>query len=184
VVFHELLPDTTLADRLGALPEFGIGRKKQFSNWLVAETADVRLSVFDYRYTTGHGKSKRVRRETIAAVETAELRLPTFQLRPEGTFDRIGSMIGMQDIDFDDHPGFSKTFVLKSNDEQSIRGFLDRPLLDYFAERSDISFETSPGLFVYFRKYKQVDHRVHAMRDFLSEGFQTLQALQERFERA
>ncbi|MGB7325996.1 MAG: hypothetical protein WBD31_14070 [Rubripirellula sp.] len=117
------------------------------------------------------------------AVQAAELEIPAFQLRPEGIFDRLGSMIGMQDIDFSDHPEFSNAFVLKTNDEQSTRDFFDRPLLDYFSERQGVSFETSRHLFIYFRKDKQVDPYADAIQGFLAEGFVVLQELKERHKR-
>ncbi|WP_146462473.1 hypothetical protein [Rubripirellula tenax] len=183
LVFQEFPTGLSLATRLSPLPQFAIGRKQQITNLLVAETSDVCINLFDYQYTTGHGKNRRVHRETIAAVLATDLKLPTFHLRPEGTLDRLGSMIGMQDIDFHDHPEFSNAFVLKADNEASVRELLDRPLLDHFASRPGISFEATNGLFVYFRKHKQVEHTVDAMRAFLGEGFQTLQALQERLER-
>ena len=110
-----------------------IGRKKKLFNLIIAATPELTLFLFDYSYITGHGKNKRVRRQSVAAVESADLSLPEFHLRPERRLDAIGSLLGRQDIDFDDHPEFSSAFVLKSDVEQQTRDFFDQELLDFFS---------------------------------------------------
>ncbi len=175
--------DEALAERLSGLPLFDIGRGRTLKNLIVADTPEVKVALFDYVYITGRGKRRRVRRQTVAAVQAAELRLPEFHLRPERTLDAVGSLLGRQDIDFDDHPGFSKAFVLKSLSEQETRDFFDQGLLDFFVSRPDISFETASGVFVYFRRWKRVEPQVAEMKEFLGEGYSVLQALRERLAR-
>ena len=175
--------DEALAERLAGLPLFDIGRGRTLKNLIVADTPDGQVALFDYVYITGRGKQKRVRRQTVAAVQSADLRLPDFHLRPERTLDAVGSLLGLQDIDFDDHPGFSKAFVLKSLSEQETRDFLDQGLLDFFVSRPDISFEAAQGVFVYFRRWKRVEPQVGEMKGFLGEGYSVLQALRERLTR-
>ena len=172
-----------LHSRLAHLPLFNIGRAKQLTNLIAAETPEVQITLFDYRYITGRGRSRRVRRRTVAAVESPALAIPSFSLRPERKLDAIGSLLGKQDIDFADHPQFSKAFVLKSDSEQETRGFFDRALLDYFAAHPNVSFEAGPGVFLYFVKWTRVSPETQAMQEFLAEGYQTLQALQERLTR-
>ncbi|MEE3284017.1 MAG: hypothetical protein VX311_05490 [Planctomycetota bacterium] len=176
--------DEALTERLASLPLFNIGRNQTLSNLVVADTAEVQVALFDFKYVTGRGKSKRVRRQTVVAVQATELRMPAFHLRPERTLvDALGSLVGMQDIDFDDHPGFSKAFVLKSPEEQEARDFFDHGLLDCFVSRPDVSFEALSGLFVYFRRWKEVDAQAPKVKAFLGEGFSVLQALRERLAR-
>ena len=175
--------DEALAERLSGLPLFDIGRGRTLKNLIVADTPDVQVALFDYVYITGRGKQKRVRRQTVAAVQSADLRLPDFHLRPERTLDAVGSLLGRQDIDFDDHPDFSKAFVLKSLSEQETRDFFDQGLLDFFVSRPDISFEAARGVFVYFRRWKRVEPQVAEMKGFLGEGYSVLQALRERLTR-
>ena len=103
-------------------------------------------------------------------------------MRPENIFDIVGSALGFQDIDFEDHPQFSKTFVLKGNDEPAIREFFDNQLLDFFAGRQGICFECSPGLLIYFRGGKK--SKVEELRGFLSEGYSVYAAFVERLSRA
>ena len=47
--------------------------------------------------------------------------MPRFELKPEGFFDRIGSVLGGHDIDFAEDPEFSRACRLKGPDEPAIR---------------------------------------------------------------
>lgn len=175
--------DAQLQQDLSAFPLFSIGRAHKLTNLFVADTPTLKINLFDYEYTTGHGKHKRVRRQTVAALQSAELTIPAFVMRPEGKLDLVGSLLGRQDIDFDDHAAFSKAFVLKSEDESATREFLDAPLLDYFAAHGTISFETAQGVFLYFRRWQTVAASQEPLQNFLAEGYQAFQTIQERLER-
>ena len=175
--------DDSLADRLSGFPVMNIGRKKKLFNLIIAATPELTLFLFDYSYITGHGKNKRVRRQSVAAVESADLSLPEFHLRPERRLDAIGSLLGRQDIDFDDHPEFSSAFVLKSDVEQQTRDFFDQELLDFFSGQPDTSFEAAQGRFLFFRRWKQVKPHTREIRVFLGEAHALLRALQDRITR-
>jgi hypothetical protein len=117
---------------------------------LTGETDECRISIFDYRYTTGGGKSSHTTQLTIAALESKRLRIPAFTLRPENFFDKIGGLLGLQDIDFADNLEFSKTFVLKSAEEEKTRELFNRQLQDFFLEREGCCVEAFPGIMVYY----------------------------------
>jgi hypothetical protein len=142
--------DPALLDRLGSLNLFGQGRDRRMTNLLFGETDECRISIFDYRYTVGSGKQTKTLRMTIAVLESPRLNIPAFTLRPENLFDKVGGLLGFQDIDFVDHPLFSNRFVLKGPDEEGIRKFFNKPLLDFFAERLGSSVEAIPGLMIYY----------------------------------
>jgi hypothetical protein len=58
--------------------------------------------------------------------------LPLFELRPQGFLDRVAEMFVHKDINFESHPVFSKRFVLKGEDEASIRSLFTPALLSAF----------------------------------------------------
>ena len=62
-------------------------------------------------------------------------------MRPEGMFDKIGSALGFQDIDFESHELFSRSFVLQGSNEEAIRQYFDQSVLDFFAAKPGISVE-------------------------------------------
>ena len=173
--FHQSLP---------RFPLLEIGRSRQLTNLIQADTPDLKMGIFDYRYVTGRGRNKRIRRLSVVAVESADLKMPRCHLRPENRWlDGIGALFGKQDIDFADHAEFSKAFVLKSKEETETRNFFDQGLLDYFSQCPDVSFEAQPGSFLYFRQWKRVEPEINALKEFLSEGLALFAAIQERQSR-
>lgn len=170
-----------LLSRLNRFQLFSSGHSRVMKNVILGQTEIATIAIFDYRYTTGSGKNKSTYNQTVVAMESASLQLPSFTLRPEHFFDKLGSAMGFQDIDFDDHPEFSKLFVLKGPDEAAIRAFFDPPLLDFFAALPGIYFECAAGKFVYFRAGKI--QKVEALRKYLEDGYSVYQAFAERLSR-
>ncbi len=96
-------------------------------------------------------------------------------------FDRVGQMLGLQDIDFEDHLQFSQQFVLQSDMAEVTRDFFDTGLLDFFAERPGCSFETRSGSFIVYRPRDLVTP--DKFQAFFEDGFRYYTALRERLER-
>lgn len=127
------LDEKNILNQFSAFPLFGAGRDpKTVINIFSGNTAEVHFSIFDYSYNTGRGRRRWYYRQTVIAMQSEQLQCPAFHLRPESKRDIIGSVLQLQDIDFDDHPEFSKAFVLKSDAEDGTRKFFDQELLDFF----------------------------------------------------
>lgn len=108
-------------DSFFGLPLFERGHGKRARNVLVGDTAGNPVTLMDYQYTVGSGKNARTHRQTVAIFPEAGAGLPDFELGPENFLHRIGQVFGYQDIDFDEDPEFSKTFLLRGEDEAGIR---------------------------------------------------------------
>ena len=178
----EMQPDKTedLMTELSSFPLFNLGRRPKLRNLITADTDEVSLLIFDYMYITGYGKDKRDNWQTVIAIRSPDLKTPTFHLYPEGFFSKIASAFGGQDIDFADHPEFSKAFILKSETEDETRDFFDRSLLDFFAKRPKISFEARSGISLYFRSRKRIEPTAQALREFMKEGLFVFHAVRDR----
>lgn len=170
--------EADLQNRLSALQLFKLGRDRRLSNLLSGETDEVRISIFDYRYTTGSGKQSHTTRVTIAALESPRLRIPGFTLRPENFFDKLGGLIGLQDIDFAEHPEFSHSFVLKGEDEEGIRKLFHRPLQDFFAARKGCCVEAFSGRMIYYLPGKR--RRPEEFAQLLEEAYQVYGVIVDR----
>ena len=158
------------------------GRAKKYRNVITAETPDVSITIFDYQFTTGSGKSTKTHHQTVTAIESLNLQLPTFRARPENMLDGVGNVFGLQDIDFDDHPGFSNAFVLKSDSEEATRKFFDFTVLEYFADKAKLSFEGTRNVFLFY----EPRHRVQPenLKFLLEEGYRTYGVLRDRANRS
>ncbi len=160
---------------------FDRGRSRKLQNVMYAETDTTAMAIFDYTYTTGHGKNQSKHHQTVVGMQSASMQLPSFLLRPEGIFDRIGSMIGMQDIDFDDHPEFSHAFVLKSEEEEeAVRRFFDQKLMDFFVERKKLHAEAKGHCFIYYQRGRKKPEMFH---ELMAEAMEIHGALAARFDR-
>lgn len=65
---------------------------------------------------------------------------PTLYARPAGIADRLSSVVGMKDIEFDSQP-FDSRYVVASTNEDFARTILDERLRAFFVERPGITLE-------------------------------------------
>lgn len=109
-----------------------IGRGQQLRNIIeVPEAGGVRMTLFDFSYSIGHGKQSRHFSQTVTRVQSNRLQLPQFDLRPEGIMAKIAQSLGFRDIDLPEHPGFSKRYALKGSDEAAIRRLFTGEVAQY-----------------------------------------------------
>ncbi len=160
--------DANLLSKLQVFTLFNQGHSRKMKNVMTAETEAVRLSLFDYRYTTGGGKNAHTHSLSVVAMEFATLHLPNFTIRPEGFLDAIGSALGLQDIDFVEDPTFSKAFVLKGSDEAGIRSFFNAELRNALTEHRGCHMESAANMFI----FRQGGQKTPAqMRGLMEAGF-------------
>ena len=79
------------------------------------------FSAFEYTYTTGSGRYSHTYHCAMMQWSAPNRDFPRFALAPEGFFDRVGQVFGVQDIDFGEDPTFSKSYVLKGSDPAAVQ---------------------------------------------------------------
>jgi hypothetical protein len=166
--------DDELLAKMQVFSLFNKGCSREMKNVMKTKTDNVKMTLFDYAYTTGGGENSKRYSQTIVTLEHDSLSLPKFTLSPKRLFDKIGAALGFQDIDFDEHPEFSKSFVLKGEDEPAIRKFFDREKLEFFAQRKESYIETAHSFFIYTRDGRKKPEQI---RKFLKEGHAVYTAL-------
>ena len=175
--------DPVLLERLSGFPLMNIGRGKQLTNVISVEGPNADIAVFDYRYVTGGGDDRRVRKQTVMSVESTSLVHPVFNLRPEGFWSKVGAAFGGQDIDFVEHPDFSEKYVLKGESEEEVRIYMDTMLLDFFAAQNKICCEAREGAILYYHRYKRVDPDAEQLQKFMEDGMRVFEELLARQSR-
>jgi len=109
------------------------GTSRQFTNAILGDAGDVRITLGDHHYVTGSGKSQQKHTHTVCILQSDQLRLPHCSLRPEvWLLDAVGSLFGVRDIDFDDDPAFSKAYMLQGEDEDAVRGLFTADVRAWF----------------------------------------------------
>ena len=171
--------DEGLHGKVKEFPLFKKGVFRKMTNVMQRKEGAGTLTVFEYKYHDA--MKKRDVWHTLMAMESDAAGLPGFSLQPERIWHKLGpSVSGYRDIDFDDHPEFSKAFLLKGEDEVAIRRLFDREILDLLAGRAGCCVDSAPGILVYRNGGRWKPKDIDA---FMREGSEILSALQKQANR-
>jgi hypothetical protein len=84
-------------------------------------------------------------------------------------------LFGFQDIDFDEHPVFSKKYLLRGRNVPAIRELFTEEVLTFYEGVDGVSTEANGNRLLYYRHGKRI--KPLEIRDFLEEGFKALAVL-------
>lgn len=149
----QFLGDSSYGD-LQLLMDFSIykkGKRHQIMNQIKKFDSDAYFSIFDFQYKK-RGKSTRTVLQTAFFINSKALGLPHFLMKPEIFFHRIGHHLGIQDIDFEEYPKFSKQYQLQGDDEDYIRRAYNDKVLRLFTAEKGWTLE---GINYYMLLYKK-----------------------------
>lgn len=129
---------------------------KRCRDAMTTRIEDVDVCVFRYSYTTGSGKNRTTRIQSVVALTAPGLDLPQFACEPEHFFHAIGEMFGMQDIDIDHRPAFSKKRRLTGADEAAVRELFDQDrVADYCLAHPKLTIEGQGNRIVAYESGKR-----------------------------
>jgi hypothetical protein len=170
----EFLPkdDGSFLSNRGSFPLFSQGHSKRLFNLMRGKTKNLTAAIFDYRYTVGSGKNSHTWQQTVAAFQVDSPPLPTFSLRPESVWHKIGALLGYQDINFPHAPVFSKSYLLRGSDETAIRNLFNDQVLLFFEANQGLSVEADQDWLLVYRPNNRA--KPEAMRALLEEGLRVL----------
>lgn len=157
---------------------FTKGHSRAFQNRLQTSAEGAELTIVDYRYVTGSGKSRSTHSQTIVHIRSPRLSLPTFVLAPENVFHRIFQTFGYQDIDIDAHADFSHRFLLRGPDEQGIRQAFTGGVVSFYMTQHDVTTEGAGDQLLFYRPSRTPDpEKIPA---FVEEALKALRAFANR----
>ena len=87
----------------------------------------------------------------------------------------IIALVGIEDIDFGDHPEFSKRFQLRSDDEEAIRNLFTDDLIGSFEALGKVSVEADGQWMVVYRSAKR--RSAEEIAQFLEQAFEVCNRL-------
>ena len=170
--------ETGLQSGFSGFMLFGHGRSRTIKNVAYGGVGDSAVMLFDYSYTTGSGKNSSTHPQTVAFLQSDGLDLPEFVARPEGLFDKIGQVLGYQDIDLPAHPEFSRRYTLRGTDERRIRAFFTGDVARFFEANAGLSVEAKFDRFILYRPNRRL--APEQWRDWLAKGRETFAVLRGR----
>ncbi|MEM9486327.1 MAG: hypothetical protein AAGA83_21835 [Cyanobacteria bacterium P01_F01_bin.116] len=172
-------PQAYLRTTIWQFDLFNKGRNRRLKHLIQGTQEKATVSIGEYRYTTGSGKNKSTRSQTVVFIESDELHLPSFFLVPENLFHKVGNLFGYKDIDFDSHPDFSSRYLLKGSDEDSIRNLFHDGLLTFYQRQQAVSTEGIGRLLIYYKQGRclQPNH----WSSFLNNAVEAYEQFSQRY---
>ena len=167
---------------------------------LVGDVNGVRVTLADYNFSPP-GTKKKTKETTLLTIHTNSLNLPPFTLMPSGWLvDKLSSMVGYRDINFDSHPQFSKQYLLRafdeddkgnefsrygepsssafneSKNESKVRDLFTHELLDLLETNSGVSLEGRGDQFI-LRRFTNQRVPTNELTTFVELGVKILSML-------
>ena len=90
------------------------------------------LSLCDIHYSEGAFIAKENVQTTLLRVRL-DKRIPVFSFDRELLLEKLSLLAGIHDIDFPEHPGFSRDFYVRGNDPKKIRSFFNNKMVSFFS---------------------------------------------------
>jgi hypothetical protein len=204
--------DDSIAPLLSNLEFFAKGMNCQVTNLIQGNISrhgksPVTVAIFDYQFALGLGRRTEVSYdEEGASVSSSEdltyffqtvmvfydesVNSPWYNLRPEDLFDKVGNIVGFEDINFRDFPVFSKQYRLQSGNVEEVRDLFQSNLIKFY-ETNKICTEANGSYVVIYpfpiNKHQSYRHgnstrstvlSPNEIGPFLSKGLKLLNLLE------
>lgn len=137
--------DRGMAARYAYFDSLSSGSNRYAYNIVRGDVGGLPFCMFDFHYET-HSTDSKGRRQThhhhlTAVVIETGLAFPAeLKVRPEGFFDKLASVVGFDDIDFESDE-FSRKFHVKSNDKKFAYDVIHPRMMEYLLQHPSGSFE-------------------------------------------
>jgi hypothetical protein len=89
---------------------------------------------------------------TIIHATEIDFSIPDFALEPEGLWSKLFEGVAGKDIDFVDHPVFSKKYYLRGENEVVVREFFTSPIIDFLENREQMHIECHKHRLIFYKK--------------------------------
>ena len=141
-------------------------RRRKAYNVLIGGSGANERWIFDFRYRYGSGKHSSTCRQTVVAFPYLNINLPAFEVRPENLLHKLGSTLGYQDIDFNEHPHFSSKYLLRGQQVLRIRQLVDSRVVHAFDCMPPLYVEAAGSCILIYRDRRVV--AVDRLKDFVN----------------
>ena len=159
-----------------ALDKFRVaagGRRHSIWNYLTGEYQGYAMTFFDHYYASGSGDNTTHYHQSVVVLESSKAHLPRFTLLSEGLFSKIGDLFSQKDIDFPNHPEFSRKYTLKGENPDAIRRVFTPMILNYFTNNQGMHVEGGGSMLTVYRWDQRPP--VEEVTRFLDQGIEILQ---------
>ncbi len=144
-------PQKILFDsKLKNLPFFLYKQLRYEENVLHKHIGKAHLQISDIRAREGSQLSLKYYNFTGLLLTDIPQKLTAFYMEKESLIHRMLDSSGFRDINFEEHPEFSRNFFLQGTNEEEIRAFFTKELMDLFMQNPDFHVEADgDSLFIF-----------------------------------
>jgi len=129
------------------------GYKLQYEENILSKYGELaKYEVSDITISEGAMQAQNDAIITALFVSELQTSIPDFALEPEGLWSKLSELSGGKDIDFKDHPEFSKHYYLRGDNEPVVRGFFTESLIKFFEEHEEIHVESHRSKLLIYKK--------------------------------
>ncbi len=158
---------------------FKVGHSKAIVNlmhkkdeWMISD-----INIFDYRYKITVNKSVKTYWQTVFFINSKELGLPDFYMKPEHFLHKAAAFLGWEDINFEAYPKFSKQYYLKGEDEYYIRAVMSDEVLKLFTIEKEWHLEAVNYFLILYKRNQLL--RGEQIKDFYEKGMKICEMLKQ-----
>ena len=129
------------------------GNKIPYEENLLGKYNEVgKLEASDITVQEGARQSQNEIHITILQVSETNVIVPDFALEPEGLLSKLFEGISGKDIDFANHPIFSKKYYLRGANETHVRNFFNESLIQFLENREEMHVECHRNRLIFYKK--------------------------------
>jgi len=129
------------------------GNKIPYEENLLSKYVEVgKLESTDITLQEGARQSQNEIHITIVQMSEIEIIVPDFALEPEGLWSKLFESVSGKDIDFINHPVFSKKYYLRGTNETQVRDFFSEPILQFLENREEMHIECHRNRLIFYKK--------------------------------
>jgi len=129
------------------------GNKIPYEENLLGKYIDAgKLEISDITFQEGARQSQHEVQITILQVSETDMIIPDFALEPEGLWSKLFEGVVGKDIDFKNHPVFSKKYYLRGRSETEIRDFFSEQIIQFLENREEMHIECHRNRLIFYKK--------------------------------
>ena len=114
----------------------------------------------------------------FAFVESKELSLPQFFIRPEEFFDRVSKFLRLtSEIEFEEHPEFCKTYWVEGDEESLVKRMVSEDFAHFFTVEKKWRLEGMNYFMIFYQKGKKL--KPEEIENFYKKGLQLFEWMKE-----
>lgn len=143
-----------------------------------SHSLDTEIYLFDFKYYVQAGKTRKVYDQTVFFINSKQLALPEFMMKPEHFGHKLAAYFGWgEDINFESYPAFSETYHLTGEHEEFVRHTFDDKVLKFFSKTSGWTVEAANYYMIFYSLDSLVP--VNILNDFYRLGMGIFDLLKE-----